>query len=55
VIKVSETIIGNKNAKFKVKIEKLRANTSTYKTLTFTIYHQGKIVYQKNDIKNLYD
>ena len=41
--------------KFKVKIEKLRTNTSTYKTLSFTIYHEGNVVYQKSDIQKIYD
>ncbi len=54
MIKVSETKTGLAN-KFKVKIEKVRTNTSTYKTLTFTIYHKGKLVYQKSDIQQIYN
>jgi len=54
VVKKSEKTIGT-GKKFQVKIEKLRTNTSTYKTLSFKIYHIGKLVYQNTDIKNIYD
>ena len=54
MVKKSEKTIGN-GKKFQVKIEKLRTNTSTYKTLSFTIHHCGKLVYQKSDIQNIYD
>lgn len=52
--KIEEIKIGF-NKKFKVKIEKVRTNISTYKTLSFTIYHNGVLVYQKSDIQKIYD
>jgi len=54
VVKKSEKIIG-KGKNFQVKIEKLKTNISTYKTLSFTIHHQGKLVYLNTDIKKIYD
>jgi len=54
VKKIEEVKIGF-NKKFKVKIEKVRTNTSTYKTLSFTIHHNGTLVYQKSDIQKIYD
>jgi len=54
VIKKSERVIG-KGKSFQVKIEKLRTNTSTYKTLSFTIHHRGRLVYQNTDIKKIYE
>lgn len=52
--KVNETQI-NKGKDYKVKIEKIRTDTATYKTLSFTIYHKGKLVYQKSDIQKIYN
>jgi len=54
VIKKSEKTTGSGD-KFLVKIEKLRTNTSTYKTLSFTIWYNQVIVYQKSDLTNIYD
>lgn len=54
MVKKSEKITGT-DKKFQVKIEKLRTNTSTYKTLSFTIHHKGELVYQNTDIKKIYD
>ena len=54
MIKKSEKITGN-GKKFQVKIEKLRTKISTYKTLSFTIWYNQTIVYQKTDIKNIYE
>ncbi len=54
MFKKSEKTIGKGND-FQVKIEKLRTDTSTYKTLSFTIHHKGKLVYRNTDIKKIYD
>jgi len=54
VIKASEKITGN-GKKFLVKIEKLRTNVSSYKTLSFTIWYNQVIVYRKSDLTNIYD
>lgn len=54
MIKVSEKKTG-KGKKFLVKIEKLRTGTSTYKTLSFTIWHNQEVVYRKSDLTNIYD
>lgn len=54
MVKISEKKTGD-GKKFRVKIEKLRTGTSTYKILNFTIYLNGNIVYRKSDFKNIYD
>ena len=52
--KLSEKTIGD-GKMFVVKIEKLRTDNGNYKTLNFTIHLIGKEVYNKNDVKKIYD
>ena len=56
MLKVSEYHLNkSENKRFKVVIEKLRTNTSTYKFLKFSIFFNGKLLYKKSDIKSLHD